>query len=466
MTTSSTKTTQQLRQQQISKQQIRFSALLQLSGTELSHHIEAELEENPALEEDVSSPEEDPKTTQDPSFEYSSYKRSFSSQDVAKDSASELQIAAPESLQQHLRTQLGFLSLPVMKQKIGEQLIGSLDADGYLRRPLVAIANDLHKTGLRVQISDIEAMLSQIQAFDPPGIAARNLKECLLLQVTQLPQNPATKHATDILQQHYEAFTKKHFTKITQKLTLSEKKINEALQLILHLNPKPGEVTPTHTPTSFYPLPDFILHKQGKSLEVQLHQPPVQHLRISQKYTQMLQHMQQQNKKDPNHQETLAFIQKKIEAAKWFLQALVQREHTLFSTARIIIKKQAAFFESGDPIQLRPLILKQIAEEVGVDASTISRIVNKKHIQTPFGMFSLRYFFTQGVPTVDKEPVSSRAIKEVLQQLISQEDKQNTLSDEALQHALKAQGYVIARRTVTKYREQLQIPIARLRKAW
>ena len=465
MPRSRTQIAQQQRHQQISQQQIRLLELLQLSGAELESRIESELAENPTLEENEEVPEEG----EEENTELLSYYRgtsSISSDRESKESSLEQRMSAFPSLQEQLRRQIGFLSLSAREKKIGEQIIGSLDEDGYLRRELFAVAVDLRKIGLEVSISEIEDALQKVQTCEPAGIAARDLRECLLLQLVQLPEQKAVKDACLVLEKYYEDFTKKHFSQVAKRLKLSKEDMQAALRLILRLNPKPGETNTSSQPALETQLPDFVLRISAKKIEVQLQHPPLQRVRISRAYLQLLQHLQKRKKKDSRSQETITFIQKRVSTAKWFLQALQQREQTLLHTARIIVEHQLRFLQSGDPVKLRPLILKDVAQKVGMDVSTISRIVNNKCIQTPFGLFPLRYFFTQGVAVSEDKQISSRALKTMISQLIDNEDKQRPLPDATLQQLLKEKGLLIARRTVAKYREQLHIPVARLRKTW
>ena len=460
-----TRTTQQHRQQQISQQQIQLMELLRLSNSEIESRMESELSENPALEEEE---EELDHREEESTNMLSSYRSAFSTSVVrdSEENSFEHRVPALPSLHEQLSRQLSFLSLSVRAQKIGEQIIGSLDEDGYLRRELIAIVIDLRKSGLDVEIHEIESTLQKIQTFDPPGIAARNLQECLLLQLAQLPKQQIVKDARTVLEKYYELFKKKHFSQIAKRLRLSEEDMKTILRLIMRLNPKPGEASTSSQPTALTQLPDFVLRRLGGCLEVQLQHPPIQRIRISRSYLQLLHRLQDQKRKDPRSQETITFIQKRIDTANWFIEALRQREQTLLGTARIIVERQAHFLQSGDPMCLKPLILKDVAEKVNVDVSTVSRIVNNKRIQTLFGVFSLRYFFTQAVSTSEDNQISNRALKALITQLIDQEDKKRPLSDDALHKILKEKGFSIARRTVAKYREQLHIPVARLRKIW
>ena len=458
MSKSKVRIDQHLRQHQVSEQQIRLLDMLRLSGTELADKIDSEIEENPALEEEVSQEEVieqlDDRSTSHSAFSYSDTERTF---DLNR-------IASHQSAQEQLRNQLGFLSLPGIEQHIGEQIIGNLDGDGYLRRPLEAVVNDLQKVAIQVDVAKVEAVLSKIQRLEPGGIAARNLQECLLLQLEQIDEAEPVIIARRVVSDYYEALSKRHFAQITHKLSCSEAMMKDALRLISRLNPKPGGAVAGNEHVIRRQLPDFIVTIENDQVMVHLQNQPLKKMHVSRSYLNMLRAVQ--TKKDVRNQETLAFIQQKIASAKWFKQAIFQREQTLLSTARIIVQKQMPFFLSGDPMKLAPLVLQDVATPLGVGVSTVSRIVNNKRIETAFGVFLLRYFFAQGIPKQDKAQVSSRSVKTLLEQFIQKEDKKHPFSDERLQSMLKEKGFVIARRTVAKYRELLRLPVARLRKAW
>lgn len=374
-------------------------------------------------------------------------------------------IATHTSLSEQLISQLNFLGLDERRYQIGLQLIGSIESDGYIRRELEAIINDLaFSQNIDTDLEEVEELLEQIQQFDPPGIAARDLRECLLLQLERRP-DPDKYHrlATEILRDHFKEFTKKHFDKICRKQGVDENSLREAIGIITKLNPKPGGVVDSSSRTQ-YVIPDFILNNNNGKLELSLNSRNAPDLKISRSYADMLQAYDKSNKKDKKLKETVTFVKQKLDSAKWFIDAIRQRQHTLLTTMDTIIRYQREFFLSGDESKLKPMILKDIANEIGMDISTVSRVANSKSVQTEFGVYPLKYFFSEGIATDSGEDVSSREVKNYLKGLVDKEDKRKPLSDDKLEKLLKEKGYNIARRTVAKYREQLQIPVARLRK--
>ena len=356
------------------------------------------------------------------------------------------------------------------QETIALQLIGSIETDGYIRRELDAIVNDLaFSQNVETDLDELEEMLSIIQQFDPSGIAARNLKECLLIQLDRMLSDSETdviiETAIRIIDSCFDEFTKKHYHKITKKLGIEddEELLKEAISAITKLNPKPGGVSGGMVKTQ-YLIPDFILINNNGKLELTLNSRNAPELRISQSYSDMFSAYDKSDKKDKKLKETVSFVKQKLDAAKWFIDAIKQRQNTLLRTMESIIKYQYDFFQEGDETKLRPMILKDIANEISMDISTVSRVANSKSVQTDFGIYPLKYFFSEGISTTSGEDVSSREVKNVLARLISEEDKKKPLSDDKLEKSLKTRGYNIARRTVAKYREQLNIPVARLRK--
>jgi RNA polymerase sigma-54 factor len=349
---------------------------------------------------------------------------------------------------------------------IGRQLIGSIEADGYIRRDLEAIINDLaFSQNIDTDLEELEELLSIIQTFDPPGIAARDLQECLLLQLNRKQESSIdVQNAVKILTHCFNEFTKKHYKKIIKKLGLeSEEELKEAIHVITKLNPKPGGVSSGLVKTQ-YRVPDFIIENEDGNLIVILNSRNAPELRISRSYSEMMDSYKKSNKKDKKLKETVTFVKQKLDAAKWFIDAIKQRQQTLLNTMTAILEYQYDFFLEGDESKLRPMILKDIAEKIHMDISTISRVANSKSVQTEFGVFPLKYFFSEGISTESGEDVSSREVKHILKTLIDNEDKRKPFSDDKLEKSLKERGYKIARRTVAKYREQLGIPVARLRK--
>ncbi|WP_026950986.1 RNA polymerase factor sigma-54 [Algoriphagus mannitolivorans] len=472
--------------QKLSPQQIQFIKLLQVPTAELDARIEEELEINPALEE---GREEESEKSQDEEYEdtyeddlgredgdinlddylddeYSGYKMQGDGNYNPDEEDREIPISSQSSLHEQLISQLSFLKLDDRQKIIGQQLIGSIENDGYIRRDLEAIINDLaFSQNIETDIDEMEEILRKIQTFDPAGIAARNLQECLLIQLERKehPDDPVVKHALAIIYECFEEFTKKHYSKIQKRLDLSEDEIKDAVNLITRLNPKPGGISDGLVRTQ-YIIPDFILTNNSGKLEVTLNSRNAPELRISRSYAEMFDAYDKSDKKDKKLKETVTFVKQKLDSAKWFIDAIKQRQNTLLRTMEAILMYQKEFFLDGDETNLRPMILKDIAEKIDMDISTVSRVANSKAIQTEFGVYPLKYFFSEGISTDSGEDVSNREVKSVLQAMVDEEDKKRPLSDDKLVKMLNKRGYNIARRTVAKYREQLQIPVARLRK--
>ncbi len=369
------------------------------------------------------------------------------------------------SLLDSLMDQLHFADLDERQEAIGQQLIGSIDGDGYIRRDLSAIANDLaFSQNLEVSVAEIEAVLRVVQQFDPPGIAARDLPECLLLQLERRPQDESTVNAERILTDTFDEFSKKHYPRIQQKLDLEDDELKEAIGVILKLNPKPGGSGPSGLGKTQYLMPDFILTNDNGVFNLTLNARNAPELRVSPAYTEMFRTYDKAAKKDTKMKEAVTFVKQKLDSAKWFIDAIRQRQNTLLRTMNAIVELQREFFVEGDEGKLKPMILKDIAQMISMDISTVSRVANSKSIQTEFGIYPLKYFFSEGIATDSGEDASSREVKSILKDLIGKESKERPLSDDKLEKMLNARGYNIARRTVAKYREQLNIPVARLRK--
>jgi RNA polymerase sigma-54 factor len=374
-------------------------------------------------------------------------------------------IATYSSLSEQLISQLGFIGLNEREYKIGEQLIGSIEEDGYIRRDMEAIVNDLaFSSNVETDVDELESVLHKIQTFDPPGIAARNLQECLLLQLERkVDHSEEVLTAIKIIEICFDDFTKKHYEKINKKLNITEELLKGALDLITRLNPKPGGSAGEMVKTQ-YLIPDFMLTNNNGKLELTLNSRNAPELKISRSYSEMMDTYDKAKKKDKKLKEAASFVKQKLDSAKWFIDAIKQRQHTLLFTMKSIVDYQYDFFLTGDESKLRPMILKDIAEIINMDISTVSRVANSKSVQTEFGIYPLKYFFSEGISTDSGDDVSSREVKNVLKEFIDKEDKAKPLSDDKLEKMLKDKGYIIARRTVAKYREQLNIPVARLRK--
>lgn len=461
--------------QKLSPQQIQFIKLLQVPTVELEARIKEEMEINPALEEGKEEQaDEQTEEVEEASEEldiddylneddYAGYK--MQGDGNGQEEEREMPISSGSSLQEQLIMQLGFEKLDDRQTQIGIQLIGSIEADGYIRRDLEAIMNDLaFSQNVETTEEELEEILYRIQTFDPPGIAARNLKECLLIQLEKRDDHSEESvWAQKIVSTCFEEFTKKHYDKILKKLGMDDEQLKCAVQLITKLNPKPGGVTDGLVKTQ-YLMPDFILTNTDGKLDLTLNARNAPELRISRSYADMFQSYHKSDKKDKKLKETVSFVKQKLDSAKWFIDAIRQRQNTLLNTMNAIIKYQYDFFLDGDESKLRPMILKDIAEIISMDISTVSRVANSKSIQTEFGIYPLKYFFSEGIATDSGEDVSSREVKQKLKNHIEAEDKSKPLSDDKLEKLLKADGYNIARRTVAKYREQLNLPVARLRK--
>jgi RNA polymerase sigma-54 factor len=471
-------------QQKLSPQQIQFIKLLQVPTAELENRIEEELESNPALEEggdetpEEQQPEEDYDDTSGSEEEidikdylrdddYNSYKTQ-SEGGGDEDDDREMPIPMGTSLHEQLLTQLGYLGLDERHEAIGKQLVGSIEADGYIRRELEAIVNDLaFSQGIETSVDEVQKILKKIQSFDPPGIAARNLQECLLLQLDRMDNGHDIDVAVakKILTDCFDEFTKKHYQRIQKKLgTEDEEFVRDAMELIIRLNPKPGSGSSTGMVKNQVIIPDYILTNNNGKLELALNSRNAPELRISRSYTEMFKAYDKSNKQDKKLKEAVTFVKQKLDAAKWFIDAIKQRQQTLLKTMRAIVDFQYEFFLEGDETKLKPMILKDIAQMIGMDISTVSRVASSKAVQTDFGIYPLKYFFSEGISTDSGEEVSSREVKQIIKDIIEKEDKSKPFSDDKLEKILNEKGYNIARRTVAKYREQLNIPVARLRK--
>lgn len=471
--------------QKLSPQQIQFIKLLQVPTAELDTRIEEELEINPALEEGKTEDKENSEEEYEESFDeepaqddrdvniedylnedYGGYKMQGDGNYNADEEDREMPISSYTSLHEKLVSQLSYIRLDERQRAIGEQLIGSIENDGYIRRDLDAIINDLaFSQNIETDEPELEEILRKIQHFDPAGIASRNLQECLTIQLerNEHPDDPNVQNALMIINDCFDEFTKKHYAKIQKKCDLDEEEIKDAINLITRLNPKPGGVSEGLVQTQ-YLIPDFTLTNTAGKFDISLNSKNAPELRVSRSYSEMFDAYDKSDKKDKKLKETVTFVKQKLDAAKWFIDAIKQRQNTLLRTMEAILQYQKEFFIDGDETSLRPMILKDIAEKIDMDISTVSRVANSKSIQTEFGVYPLKYFFSEGIATDSGEDVSNREVKHVLRNMVDAEDKKKPLSDDKLVKMLNGKGYNIARRTVAKYREQLQIPVARLRK--
>jgi len=483
---------QQTQTQKLSPQQIQFIKLLPLNSVDILQRIDQELIENPALlnaeDTDAAPGETDPikeselATTDEASdlnvddflkeetFDVKEYVNDeydpdgFHLSDEGDEERKERPIVEANSFHEELMEQFSAIAEDERELIIGNQIIGSIDDDGYLRRPLAAIGNDLaFSMNVDTSANDLSKILIKIQNLDPAGIGATSLQECLLLQLKRKDQKILpVRIATSILSEHFDDFIKKHYDKLSKQLKISEEELKLSIQVITKLNPKPGESIDT-TATQ-YITPDFILIEEGDKFVVHLNSRNAPDLRISRSYLETLKGFDEAKTPTREQKETAQFIKQKLDGARWFIDSIRQRHQTLLGTMNAILKFQYRFFEEGDETFLRPMILKDIAEITGLDISTISRVANSKYVQTQYGTFALKFFFSEGIQTDDGEEVSSREVKKILKDAIESEDKSKPLPDERLMDILKEKGYNIARRTVAKYREQMNIPVARLRK--
>jgi RNA polymerase sigma-54 factor len=483
--------TQKLQQkllQKLSPQQILLMKLLQIPSIALEQRIKQEIEENPALE-DASDPEmstdaeEFPTDTEpDPVDELEREREDFditdylddddipayrmnSNNSSSDDEHREVPYASGISFHETLIAQLGMQRLDERQVAIAAYIIGNLDDSGYLNRSLTAMVDDLAFTqNIATTPEELAEMLKIVQGFDPPGVGARDLRECLLIQLQRQDPAPAVTLAAHLVDRYFDELTKKHYDKISKKVKVTEEELRDAVNEILKLNPKPGNSMGETTRTNHYIMPDFFVYNKDGELELQLNSRNTPELRLSRTYVDMLETYAESKSKSSSQKDAVMFIKQKIDSAKWFIDAIKQRQNTLFVTMTAIMEYQKEYFLSGDETRLRPMILKDVAELVGLDISTISRVANSKYVQTPFGTFLLKTFFSESMQTESGEEVSTREIKKILSDCIEAEEKGKPLTDEQLTDILKEKGYNIARRTVAKYREQLNIPVARLRK--
>ena len=480
--------------QRLSPQQIQLMKLLQIPTAILDERIKEELEENPALEvgeegrddefdengsqEEFDAPEEEYDGSEDEydnidisdyvndgDDEVADYKLRDDNYGDAEEQKT-IPLRVETTLHDLLVDQLGMLSLDERRLKIAEQIVGSVDDDGYLRRELSSVVDDLaFRQNIDSSEAEIDELIKLIQQFDPPGVCARNLQECLMLQlVRQQADGRDVALAVRVVDKFFDEFTKKHYEKIQRGLNISDEELKDVINLILKLNPRPGGNVGEINKAESYIIPDFFIINNAGKLELTLNSKNAPDLRISEGYRDMLKEYDRGSKKDKRQKEAVLFIKQKIDSAKWFIDMIKQRQNTLISTMGAIMHYQKDFFLTGDETTLKPMILKDIAEITGLDISTVSRVANSKFVQTEFGTYRLKFFFSESLSTDSGEEVSTREVKKILSDLVEAESKKKPLSDERLTELLQEKGYNIARRTVAKYREQLNIPVARLRK--
>ena len=445
--------------QKLTPQQIQFIKLLQLSNSNIDSEIKKELEENPALEENENNRSDEIEISNNENYNYSQ-KRSNDLSDFSRES----NISSIESFRESLLNQINYLKLNENEIIIAKQIIGTLDNDGYLRRDIESIIDDIaFSENKEYHYKEIEKVLLKIQKLEPHGIGARNLEECLILQIDSINELTNTQIlAKKILKESFKDFKKKQFNKIYDKYDESKEKINNAFNYIKTLNPKPSGGLEDLEITEFL-IPDFIIKKNNEEFIVELASGNKK-IHINKKYVSIYEDLKNKKNKDKETKKSYDFIKKKIESAKWFVDALNQRNDTLLKTMNTLLKLQVKFFEDGDENDLKPMILKDIAEIIKMDISTVSRIVSSKVAQTDFGVFPLKYFFSESTIKKGGEVVSSRVVKNYIKKIIEEENKKSPFSDEQIEKILKEEGYQVARRTVAKYREQLNISVARLRK--
>lgn len=474
-------TLQQKLLQKLSPQQIQMIKLLELPAIQLEQRIKRELEENPVLEVDENHREGDPQEersnennendkdisieeylSDEPSYKYRV--NNYSKDDKKED----IPFSIGTTFHEYLSEQLGLVDLNEHERILAEYIIGNIDEDGYLRREVEAMVDDL-AFSMNIDVSDQEMyrLLAVVQELDPPGIGARDLRECLLIQLKRKEfQTEVVENATRVIDEFFEEFSKKHYDKIMQKLDIDEDELRDVIEEVVHLNPKPGGSysNPLNKANQTI-VPDFVLEITDGNMQVSLTRGNVPDLRVSAHYANMLRAYNENRKNQSKDQkDAVAFVKQKLDTAKWFIDAIKQRHQTLLLTMNAIVDYQNEYFIDGDETKLKPMILKDIAEITGLDISTISRVSNSKYIQTHFGIYPLKFFFSESVQDESGEEVSTRKIKKILEDVITAENKRRPVTDEKLALILKEKGFPIARRTVAKYREQMGIQVARLRK--
>ncbi|MFT4673638.1 MAG: RNA polymerase sigma-54 factor [Saprospiraceae bacterium] len=468
--------------QKLSPQQIQLMKLIQLPTQAFEQRISQEMNENPALEGGKEEPEkfdedinDDYEETYDESEEINideylsddetpSYKLTANNYS-ADDEEKHMPYAAGQSFTQHLMQQLNTYRLKESEKEIAKFLVGSVDESGYLRREIADIVDDLAFTqNIYTTEEAVESVLEKVQELDPVGVGARDLQECLLLQLKRKEQTPQVTLAFNILRETFDHFSKKHYEKLLQKFSISEDQLRDAIHEVESLNPKPGGAISSSTRMVEHVVPDFAIKIMDGKLELTLNGRNAPELHVSREYSNMLKGYKESKDKSKSQKDAVLFIKQKLDAAKWFIDAIKQRQQTLFVTMNAIMHQQEAFFLTGDERKLKPMILKDIADIIHMDISTVSRVANSKYVDTPYGTKLIKEFFSESMKNDQGEDVSTKEIKKILEITIGEEDKRKPLTDDKLAQILKEKGYPIARRTVAKYREQLDVSVARLRK--
>ena len=456
----------QTQTQKLSPLQIQTIKLIELPIQDLEQRVRRELEENPVLD-DTPVENEDSKEISLDDIQQDDYIPDYKTKvsNWGKDARPDyVTFSVKESFFFNLREQLSFKNLSKQDSDIAYFIVGSLDEDGYLRRDLDSLMDDLaFRAGINCEREDVERMLKVVQSLDPPGVGARDLRECLLLQLKAANQTPQVRLATDILTKDFDAFASKHYNKIMQSRGISEDDMKAVLKVILRLNPAPGgSVADSYADVTEQIVPDFVLNDDDGEVSFIMPRFNIPEIRINKKYAAMLENAR--GGSDREKKEAASFVKEKMDSAKWFVEALKQRQNTLSKTMQAIIDFQRVFFETGDETKLKPMILEDIAKVTGFDISTISRVVNSKYIETHFGIFPLKYFFSESIKNQAGEDVSTRELKKVLQEIVDGENKQQPLTDDEIVDLMKEKGYNVARRTIAKYRDQLGIPKSRMRR--
>lgn len=468
-------------EQRLSPQQIQLMKLLQVPTMELDQRIKQEIEENPALEEGKEEEFEDSDLEDEYSddsdieeeFDYSDYLdddtpdyKTNANNRSKDDEERVIPLSGDKTFHERMLDQLAMLDMTNNQYLIADVLIGNLDDAGYLNREVEAVVDDLaFSMNVTVTEKEVEETLKIVQTLDPAGVGARDLRECLMLQIERKQNGDITRYtAKKILEDCYEEFTKKHYAQIQKKLEIGEEDLKDAIEEIIKLNPKPGGSSISRAKNVQQIIPDFMITEFEGKLELTINGRNAPQLRISKGYETMLRNHAEGAKTNKSDKEAITFVKQKLDGAKWFIDAIKQRQETLLFTMSAIMNYQKEFFLTGDETKLKPMILKDIADIVSLDISTISRVANSKYVQTNYGIYQLKYFFSESLSTDSGEEVSTREVKAILSEAVDNELKRKPLTDEKLAKLLNDKGYNIARRTIAKYREQLNIPVARLRK--